>query len=83
VPVIFISGQVFASQTIQETGTRQIGVQEINIVDLVEKNTKWSTMMTNAKDVKVTLEKAHFNIFGYVYITYLMKISIYNYKLIF
>ena len=60
IPVIFISGQVFASQTIQKTGTRQIGVQEINIIDLVQKNTKWSTMMVNAEDVKKTLEKAHF-----------------------
>jgi acetolactate synthase-1/2/3 large subunit len=60
VPVIFISGQVFASQTIQDSGTRQIGVQEINIVDLVKKNTKWSTMLLDPNDIRKTLEKAHF-----------------------
>ena len=56
VPVIFISGQVFASQTIQDSGTRQIGVQEINIVDLVKKNTKWSTMLLDPNDIRKTLE---------------------------
>ena len=36
IPVIFISGQVFLNQTIQNTKKRQIGVQEINIIDIVK-----------------------------------------------
>ena len=34
IPVIFISGQVFLNQTISKTKLRQLGVQEINIIDL-------------------------------------------------
>ena len=44
VPVIFISGQVFLNQTIKKTKKRQIGVQEINIIDLVKPNTKFSKL---------------------------------------
>jgi len=47
VPVIFISGQAFLSQTIEgKPGLRQLGVQEINIVDIVRPITKLAFMMT-------------------------------------
>ena len=36
VPIMFISGQVYSTQTINNTKLRQLGVQEINIVDLVK-----------------------------------------------
>ena len=40
IPVVFISGQVFLNQTIKNTKKRQIGVQEINIIDIVKPITK-------------------------------------------
>lgn len=58
VPVIFISGQVFLNQTIQKTGKRQIGVQEINIIDVVRPVTKFSKMLTNPDHINYYLEKA-------------------------
>ena len=58
VPVIFISGQVFLNQTIQKTRKRQIGVQEINIIDVVRPVTKFSKMVTNPDHINFYLEKA-------------------------
>ena len=59
VPVIFISGQVFLNQTIGNSKKRQIGVQEINIIDLVKPITKYSVMLTNPEEIKFHLEKAY------------------------
>ena len=36
IPIICISGQVFSNQTITNSKLRQLGVQEINIIDLVK-----------------------------------------------
>ena len=58
VPVIFISGQVFLNQTIKKTQKRQIGVQEINIIDLVKPVTKFSKMITDPDSIHYYLEKA-------------------------
>lgn len=58
VPVVFISGQVFLNQTIQKTKKRQIGVQEINIIDIVKPITKFSIMITDANLINFYLEKA-------------------------
>ena len=44
---MFISGQVFLNQTIKKTKKRQIGVQEINIIDIVKPVTKYSKMLTD------------------------------------
>ncbi len=60
VPVIFISGQVFLNQTIMKTKKRQIGVQEINIVDLVKPNTKFSKMISDPNTINYYLEKAFY-----------------------
>lgn len=59
IPVIFISGQVFLGQTIKKTKKRQIGVQEINIVDLVKPNTKYSQLVESPNDINFFLEKAY------------------------
>ena len=59
VPVIFISGQVFLNQTIGSSKKRQIGVQEINIIDLVKPITKYSVMLTKAEEIRFHLEKAY------------------------
>ena len=60
VPVIFISGQVFLNQTIGSSKKRQIGVQEINIIDLIKPITKYSVMLTKAEEIRFHLEKAYY-----------------------
>lgn len=60
-PVIYISGQVKFETTIAscpEIGLRQLGDQEINIVDIVRPVTKYATMLTDPKGVKKALDKA-------------------------
>ncbi len=60
IPTIFISGQVYLNQTIQKTKLRQVGVQEIDIVNMVKNFTKYSVMLTNPNKIKYHLEKAYF-----------------------
>ena len=59
VPMIFISGQVNLKQTINNSRLRQVGVQEIDIVNLVKSNTKYAVKISNPKDIKYHLEKAY------------------------
>ena len=58
VPHLLISGQVFLNQTIGKTGLRQLGVQEINIIDMVKPVTKYAVMVTDAKMIKYHIQKA-------------------------
>ncbi len=58
VPHLTLSGQSFLSQTIGNSGLRQLGVQEINIVDLVRPITKYAVMIEDAKTIRYHLEKA-------------------------
>ena len=58
-PVMFISGQVFLDQTIKKTKKRQIGVQEINIIDIVKPVTKYSKMITDPYKINFYLQKAY------------------------
>ena len=58
VPHLIISGQVFLTQTIRHTGVRQLGVQEINIIDIVKPVTKYAVMIEDAKTIKYHLQKA-------------------------
>lgn len=58
VPHLILSGQVFLKQTIGKTGLRQLGVQEINIVDLVKPVTKYAVMVDDPKKIRYHLEKA-------------------------
>ena len=58
VPHLIISGQVFFNQTIRHTGVRQMGVQEINIIDMIKPITKYAVMITSAQDIKYHLQKA-------------------------
>ena len=49
VPHFFISGQAFLKHTITgRPGLRQIGVQEINIIDIVKPITKYAIMLTHS-----------------------------------
>ena len=59
IPVMFISGQVFLNQTIKNSKKRQIGVQEINIIDIVKPITKFSKMITDPNSINYYLEKAY------------------------
>ena len=58
VPHLVISGQAFLSQTIGDSGVRQIGVQEINIIDLIKPITKYAVMVTDPQSIKYHLQKA-------------------------
>jgi acetolactate synthase I/II/III large subunit len=59
IPLIFISGQVFSNQLIGHSKLRQLGVQEINIVDLVKPNTKYAVCLKSPNNIRYELEKAH------------------------
>lgn len=57
-PMLVISGQSYNTQTIGNSGLRQLGVQEINIVDIVKPITKYAVMVNDPKKIKYYLEKA-------------------------
>jgi len=58
VPHLVLSGQVFFNQTIRNTGLRQLGVQEINIIDLVKPVTKYAVMVDDPKMALYHVQKA-------------------------
>ena len=60
-PVLYISGQVKLSTSLyseQGNPLRQLGDQEINIVDIVRPVTKYAVMLTEPGQVRYELEKA-------------------------
>ena len=59
-PMIVISGQVQKKDMTGGRGTRQIGFQELNMVDLVNPITKYAEVVRYAEDIKYHLEKAVF-----------------------
>lgn len=61
VPVLYISGQVKYETTIdscKKLGLRQLGDQEINIVDIVKPITKFAEMIKDPLDIDRSLSKA-------------------------
>ncbi len=58
VATVFISGQVYLNQTIDKSKLRQVGVQEIDIINMVKKFTKYSVMVKDPKRIRYHLEKA-------------------------
>lgn len=61
VPVIYIAGQVKFETTLAslpDIGLRQLGDQEINMVDIVRPITKFAAMVTKKNEVKKYLDKA-------------------------
>ena len=58
IPHLTISGQVFLNQTVGNSGLRTLGIQEINIVDLVKPITKYAQMVKLPTDIKFHLETA-------------------------
>lgn len=60
VPLLFISGQAFLNQTIKgHPGLRQLGVQEINIIDIVRPITKYAVMVQHASKIDLNLARAY------------------------
>ena len=61
VPCLFISGQSKKSQTVYNSGIaglRQFGVQEINILPIVESITKYVVLVNDPEMIRYYLEKA-------------------------
>jgi acetolactate synthase-1/2/3 large subunit len=61
VPALYLSGQVKFETTITscpDLGLRQLGDQEINIIDIVRPVTKYVTMVIRPEDIRYELEKA-------------------------
>ena len=59
VPLFVISGQVFFNQTIKNTGLRQLGVQEIDIVSLAKPITKYAKIISSVDQIKSSLDEAY------------------------
>lgn len=59
IPTIFISGQVTSDTLIADTGLRQFGIQESNIVELVKPITKYAVTVTDPLTIRYHLEKAY------------------------
>jgi acetolactate synthase-1/2/3 large subunit len=59
IPMIIISGQVPSDQLSKNTGCRQIGQQEFNIVSCVTSMTKFAKVVTNPIDIPMVLAEAY------------------------
>lgn len=57
IPIIFISGQVTTDTLIGNTGLRQFGIQEANIIELVKPITKYAVTITDPTQIKYYLQK--------------------------
>jgi acetolactate synthase-1/2/3 large subunit len=59
--VIIISGQVNKKDTtyLKNIPLRKLGVQEVNIIDIVKSITKYAVMIENPNDIAFELEKAY------------------------
>lgn len=59
-PMFMISGQAKCSDLIGVSGVRQMGSQEVQIVDMVKSITKYAVQILEAKEIKYHLEKAYY-----------------------
>ena len=57
-PCLFISGQINVRDTIANTGLRQRGIQEVDIVTLVKPITKYAVLVEDPLRIRYHLEKA-------------------------
>ncbi|MBI4098420.1 MAG: thiamine pyrophosphate-binding protein [Candidatus Magasanikbacteria bacterium] len=60
IPALFICGQVNVSELKGESGVRQIGFQETDIVGMVETITKYAYLVTEPEKIRYHLEKAFY-----------------------
>jgi acetolactate synthase-1/2/3 large subunit len=61
IPAVYVSGQVKQETTISscpDVGLRQLGDQEINIVDIAKPVTKYAVMVRDAREIHFHLSKA-------------------------
>ncbi|HEY3444744.1 MAG TPA: thiamine pyrophosphate-binding protein [Myxococcales bacterium] len=57
-PCLFISGQVKRADLKKDSGLRQLGVQETDIVSIVSSITKYAVTVTDPKTIRYHLERA-------------------------
>jgi acetolactate synthase-1/2/3 large subunit len=58
VPVLFLTGQVASFRSKQDTGVRQMGFQETDIVDICRSITKYAVLVQDPYKILYELEKA-------------------------
>jgi len=58
VPVLYITGQVARERMRGNTGVRQLGFQETDIISIVQSITKYCRQVCKATDIRCELEKA-------------------------
>jgi len=58
IPVVYITGQVATFRSKAETGVRQIGFQETEIVSMVKSITNYSVYISKSQQIRYELEKA-------------------------
>jgi acetolactate synthase-1/2/3 large subunit len=58
-PVMFVSGQVKRADLKGDTGLRQLGTQELDIVSVVSPISKYAVCLIDPQQVRFELEKAH------------------------
>ncbi|WP_428897646.1 acetolactate synthase-1/2/3 large subunit [Parelusimicrobium proximum] len=60
IPLVIISGQVKRAATVRNSGLplRQLGVQEADIINIVQSLCKYAVMVNNPEEIKYHLEKA-------------------------
>jgi acetolactate synthase-1/2/3 large subunit len=58
VPVLYITGQVTTFRMKGDTGVRQLGFQETEIIPMVQPITKYAVQIRDAKQIRYELEKA-------------------------
>lgn len=57
-PCLFVSGQVKRADLKRDLGVRQLGVQELDIVEIVRSITKYAALVTDPTSIRYQLEKA-------------------------
>lgn len=60
IPCIFISGQLPLALTTDGKTIRQLGVQQLNIIDGVQSYSKYAVMIQDSQEIRYHLEKAAF-----------------------
>jgi len=60
IPMLIISGQAKRADLVRNSGVRQKGVQEVDIVSLVKNITKYAITLEKPTDIKLELQKAIF-----------------------
>jgi acetolactate synthase-1/2/3 large subunit len=60
IPLLVFSGQSFAQQTIGNSMKRQVGIQEADIIRIVDSVSKKAFTLTDCRDVLTVLEESYY-----------------------